>query len=219
VIAMVAALLVLRAGVILWRIGRDLLLSRHTARALRSASEPYEGARVLASEEPQAFVVGVFSPRVYVSRGLLALGPAIAEPALAHEGVHTARRDLFWRAFFPIIAGGHVPPASRELAFRLARDQELAADAEAAATLEDGRLRLAEALISLARRASQSAPGIPFSHGDVQVRVRALLDDVHPRPQWPTRVLALSALLVPLAVGASHDAIHHGLETLLGALS
>lgn len=199
---------------------RALFLSQGTSHGLVQASDAYADALIFPCDEPQAFVLGALRSRVHVSRGLLALGRDIVEPVLAHERVHAARRDLLWRALCPVIAAGHFPAVVRALRERLCAAQELAADAEAAETLSDGRLKMAEALLRLARVSRVPAPGISITHGDVKTRVHALLEGRTPpyRARW-TRGLVVFALSLLPVVGALHDPIHHGLETLLGALS
>jgi hypothetical protein len=80
-------------------------------------------------------------------------------------------------------------------------------------------LKIAEALVMLARLTRTTSPGISFTHGDLNARVRALLEGPRNHPSWLAHILFAGGLLVPALVGASHDLIHHGLETLLGALS
>lgn len=216
---LVAGMLVIRgvsAGVELLR---GLRLSGATSRALVEASELSDGVFIFPSQQPQAFVLGGLRPRVHVSRGLWALGPEVVEPVLAHERVHAAHRDLLWRALCPMLALGHWPFILSALRKRLSAAQELAADAEAAEGLADGRLRIAEALVVLSRLAPARTPGISFTDGDLKARVHALLEGRHPHPGWRARLLLVSALVVPIALGLGHDLIHHGLETLLGALS
>lgn len=199
--------------------GRGAILSRHASVTLAQTTDSYACALVLPSDEPQAFVLGTLRPRIHVSRGLLALGRDVVEAVLAHECVHVRRRDLLWRALYPLLCMGHLPAVSAALRARLHATQELAADAEAAETLREGRLKIAEALIVLAKIQRAPAPGISITHGDLEARVRALLEAHDAFPTWRARVLLLSALVLPVALGASHDMIHHGLETLLGVLS
>jgi hypothetical protein len=219
VLVFIALLLSARVVYVLTAFGRGLRLSRDTSNTLSQASDLYANALVFPSDEPQAFVLGTLRPRVHVSRGLLALGRGIVEAVLAHERVHARRRDLLWRALCPVIAVGHLPAMADALRARLFAAQEMAADAEAAETLSDGRFKLAEALILLARVTQARAPGISFTHGDLTTRVHALLDGYRTFPSWPARVLLLCALVLPAALAASHNLVHHGLETLLGALS
>jgi Zn-dependent protease with chaperone function len=219
VLVFIALVLSARLVHVLASLGRNIQLSRDTSSSLAEASDVYSGAFVFPSDEPQAFVLGTFWPRVHVSAGLLALGRDIVEPVLAHERVHARRRDLLWRTIFPVIAVGHLPTTTESLRLRLCAAQEMAADAEAADTLHGGPLKIAEALLVLARASRVPAPGISFTGGDLKSRVHALLEGRSRFAAWPARALLLSALVLPALLGASHDLIHHGLETLLGALS
>jgi hypothetical protein len=225
VLVFVVALLALRLVHVTVELVRGLRASGGTSRALAQVSDSHDGVVVFPSDQPQAFVLGVLRPRVHMSRGLLALGRDVVEPVLAHERVHARRRDLLWRALCPVFAAGHVPSVAASLQSRIAAAQEMAADLEAADSMPHGRIKLAEALVRLARLArpaSTPSLGISFAHGNLEARVHALLDDRrgHPAwPAWPARALLLAGLFVPVAVAAAHDLIHHGLETLLGALS
>lgn len=215
----IALLLAVRLVQVLAELGRGLLSSRETSHNLAQASELHADALVFPSAEPQAFVLGALRPRVHVSRGLLALGRDLAEAVLAHERVHARRRDLLWRALCPVIAVAHLPSTMASLRARLSTAQELAADAEAAQTLPDGQYKIAEALVLLARISRAPSPGISFVQGDLETRVRTLLAGRRGFPAWPARALLLTVLVLAAALAAAHDLIHHGLETLLGALS
>lgn len=194
-------------------------LSRDASSSLAQASEVHADALVFPSDAPQAFVLGMLRPRVHLSVGLLALGRDIVEPVLAHERIHAQRRDLLWRATYPVIAAAHLPTAAASLRLRLCAAQELAADAEGADSLSAGPLRMAEALVALARAPRVPVSGMAFTGGDLESRVRALLEGRRHFPVWPARAIVLGALALPAMLGAAHDSVHHALETLLGALS
>ena len=215
----VAALLALRAMYLLARLFRDLYISLRTSAELAEVCDHYPGALVFPAMEPQAFVIGALRPRVYLSRGLLALGREVVEPVLAHEQVHTRKHDLLWRLLCPLVAIGHVPGVASALSVRLATHQEMAADAEAATTLANGRLRIAEALIKLAQLYRAPFPGISFVQGNIQARVHALLEEHKTTSVWPAHILLVCALAVTVTLGFSHDLVHHALETVLGTLS
>lgn len=219
VLVVVAGLITIRMAQVLGELARWLRLSRDTSRSLAQASDPCNDVLVFPADEPQAFVLGAFRPRVHVSRGLLSLGREVVEPVLAHERVHARRRDLLWRALCPMLAVGHLPPVTSSLRTLLATAQEMAADAEAADALPEGRLKVAQALVLLARLARTPSLGISFTHGNLKARVHALLEGHRTHPVWPARLLLVFGLLIPVAIGASHDLVHHSLETLLGALS
>lgn len=220
VLIFIAMLLAVRVAQVLTTFIRALHLSRDTSATLAEASEHHDGVLVFPSNEPQAFVLGTLRPRVHISRGLLALGRDTVAAVIAHERVHARHRDLLWRAVSPVLAVGHLLATTTAIRARLAAAQEMAADEEAADAMPgEGRLKIAEALVMLAQLARTPSPGISFTHGDLQTRVRALLERRRHHATWPARLLLVTLLLVPTLVGASHDFIHHGLETLLGALS
>ncbi len=218
VVFFIAGLMGLRMLHAVVEFARDLRLSRHTSRSLAQASEQRDGAWVFPSDTPQAFVLGALWPRIHVSRGLLALGQEIVEPVLAHERVHVRHRDLLWRALCRVLGVGHWPSVTAPLRARLGAAQELAADAEAASGMPHGRLKLAEALIMLARIGRTPTPGLSFTQGDLRARVHALLQDRR-AARWPSRLLVVVGLLLPVGIALFHGTIHHGLETVLGALS
>ena len=219
VLVLVAGLSAIRVVQVLVELVRGLRLSRDTSGSLAQASDNHHDVLVFPSDEPQAFVLGALRPRVHVSRGLLSLGHDVVEPVLAHERVHARRRDLLWRALCPMLAVGHLPSVTSSLRTRLTTAQEMAADTEAADALPEGRLKIALALVVLAKLARTPSPGISFTHGNLKARVDALLEGRRTHPAWPARLLLIFGLLLPVAVGACHDLIHHSLETLLGALS
>lgn len=204
----------------LYTFGRAAFLSARTARALQGAScVDADGNYIFPGEAPEAFVVGLVRPRVFVSRELLALGADISESVIAHERVHATRRDSLWRACWPLLTIGHVVPTGTSLWGRLTIAQEQSADEEGALSLTDGRLSMASALVALARTRLAPAGALSFTEGDVAARVSAL---VHPPRQfdvWSVRMLVAVGVLLPVLVAASHDHVHHALETLLGSLS
>jgi len=219
VLVVIALLLCTRTAQLLVALGRGIRRSRDTLGSLAQACEERACVRVFPSDDPQAFVLGTLRPMVHVSSGLLALGPHIVEPVLAHERVHARRRDLLWRALCPVMAVGHWPMIANAVRMRVMAAQEMAADAEAAETLSDGRFKIAEALVLVARMSRMPSIGMSFTQGDLKTRVQALLEGHRKFSNASTRALLLCALRLPVALGASHDLIHHGLETLLGVLS
>lgn len=209
----------LRVALSSLKVARLAYASRQTARILRDGSSAENGAFVFPSDDPEAFVVGLLRPQVFVSRALMRLGATISEPVLAHERVHAHRRDSLWRVLAAFLSFGHLPLAAELLRARLIAAQEFAADDEGARALCDGRVRMAEALVRLAKVRSGAVLGLSFVDGDVKARVSALLGAPRRARLWPARILWICALLLPVVVGLAHDFIHHELETLLGALS
>src|SRR5215510_12318176 len=59
-----------------------------------ASPKAFMGCQVLPVEEPQAYVLGLLKPRVYVSQGLLEqTNEDDLAPVLAHERAHATRRD------------------------------------------------------------------------------------------------------------------------------
>jgi Zn-dependent protease with chaperone function len=219
----------LLGGAVLTRNG--LAVGRAASRAWRShrtcrrldglVDRDPAGLNVLPFDEPQAFVAGLVRPRVYVSRGLLALAPECdLRSILAHERAHAARRDPLRRFIAALALAYHLPGIARRLERHLARAHEMAADAEAARAVGDAQ-RVAELLVRFVRlRLARPASPVAASWigSDLEVRVRTLLTSAArpDRPRATTLVVcALFGLLV--ALGAA-DPIHRGGELLLGLL-
>ena len=172
--------------------------------------------RVLPVDEPQAFVLGLVRPRLYVTRGLVASEPAHLSAVIAHERAHVARLDPLRRFVAGVGLAFHLPGIGRWLDRWLGRSQEMAAD-EAAASIV-GRAGVARALVALARsRAHLPRSAFAFAGSDVERRVVELMDG-RERRDWPRLSTLLGgAVLAAVVVAAGADAVHHGLELLLGA--
>jgi len=203
------------------RMTADARRSNATCRALALAScNTTSGASVLPVDEPQAFVVGLLRPRLYVSRGLVgAAARDDLELVLAHERSHARRRDPLRSLIAKIGLAFHVPGIAGALERRLARAQEMAADADAASTVGDGS-RVAEVLVRLARlRVARPALGTAWFGDDLDARVCALLSAPShlDRPGGGVLVAAgVGTVVLALSVA---DPIHRGVEFLLRVLS
>lgn len=201
------------------RLGRSAVTS-HLARAgLRevSTAHPTSEARVLPVDEPHAFVIGIARPSLFVTRGLLSDRYRHSlEAVLAHERAHLRRRDALRRLVATLGLTFHLPGIARWLDARVATAQEMAADAEAASALESPA-RVAEALVQLARAARSTPRGaLAFGAESVEARVQALLDP-QPKTSGPSARTLLAAIAgIALAVACAAEAVHHGVEVLLG---
>jgi Zn-dependent protease with chaperone function len=175
----------------------------------------FMGCLVLPVEEPQAYVLGILKPRVYVSQGLLEqTNEDDLAPVLAHERAHAARRDPLRRLIASAGLVLHLPGIAHLLNRLLTRTQEMAADADAARTVGD-RVRVAEALVRFARlQGPVRAAAVEFGSGDLEARVRELLDP-HQRPGLSAAaLLGCSAALCLLALFAAHG-LHYLVQALL----
>ena len=185
---------------------------------VRQSSAGERGARVLPIGEPQAFVLGLVRPTLFVTEGLASgAGRDHLDAVLAHERAHIDRRDPLRRYLANFGLAFHLPLIAGEISAALGEAQELAADHRAAR--EVGARRVAHALVALSRSSARvPRHAFGFSVTDLETRVMALLE-TGPRPDQPRRrTVAIAALLAVVAVAATAESVHHGLESLLGAL-
>jgi Zn-dependent protease with chaperone function len=160
-------------------------------------------ARVVDDPRPLAFCTGLLRPRIYISRGALALlGADELDAVIAHEAHHARRRDPL-RLFIAGALGEALffLPVLRRLSERYAALAELAAD-EAAVRRSGKRQPLAAALLAFEDAPSAAVVGI------APERVDHLLGN---RPRWelPTALLAGAAVTLAglfLAVARTADA-------------
>jgi len=172
------------------RLVRGHLAARRALREWMAAAEPVVlpnvtlPAYVVAASFPVVAVVGVVRPRLIIARSVLDSCPADELDAIfAHESGHLRRRDNARRAILCA-----VPDVltwvrwSRHVRESWHAAAEEAADDEAAHLGDTGRLRLATALLRVARLAPVGTPeaNLPASalyRGEaIERRVRRLLD-------------------------------------------
>lgn len=200
-------------------LARTLLVHAAARRGLDEATRTQHGrTRVLPLQAPQAFVLGVLRPTLYVTRGLLSAAHVQhLDAVLAHERAHLRRADPLRMLIANAALAFHLPGIAAALRARLLRAQEMAADVEAAAAV-GSRTRVAQALVELAR-AQHALPGLALAFGacNVEARVRRLLDE-RPHRDAPSGSSLLLGVACALAVLASQaDAVHHAVERMLGA--
>lgn len=158
-------------------------------------------------DAPLLFCAGVRRPRIYVSRGAIALlDPEELRSALAHEAAHLERRDpeRSW-VVMGLRALMCLNPTFQVQARVLARDAERRAD-ERGAELGADRLALASGLIKLHRATGAGGSRRTLVFGgplagpirrarslDVEQRARALLSPAPPRLPFGRLRVALAA--------------------------
>jgi Zn-dependent protease with chaperone function len=213
----VAALLVLRVAWVLGRQSHALLAAWRVKRELQSVARRARAYFVLPLPEPQAFVIGLFRPIVFVTAGLLSPEHrAHLRPVLAHEHGHLRRRDPLRRFIAGIALAFHLPGIARRVERSLSAAQEMAADAEAAARVGSPE-RVARALVQLAR-AQLRVPETSFAFGttNVEARVRRLLDHDCGTCEPKARTLVIGSFLLFACLALAAGPVHHGVEMLLG---
>lgn len=220
-LSILALLLTLRFLFVLSRRVYALLLTQRTRRSLNQASTAgsEKGIRVLPIQEAQAFVLGLFRPTLYITKGLVSGEESRHLPAvLAHERAHLRRFDPLRRFVAGIGLSFHLPGVAPFLQRNHARAQEMAAD-DAAAQDIGSRECIASALVALAKAQFRVPPmAVGMSDSDVEERVIVLMDDGH-RRDWPKPAMLFTvgvAALLVVAVGA--QSVHHQVESLLGVL-
>ena len=220
-VAGLAVLLAMRLGRQGWAALRALRHSRSIARTLEGVASPGgAGSRIVPVDEPQAFVVGLFRPRMYLSQGLLRTTDARdLESVMEHERSHIQRRDPLRRLIASLGLAFHLPGIASAIERRLAATQESAADAEAARVLGDPP-RIAEALVKLARlRVARLPLAVGILGSDLEFRVRELLSPAT-RPDRPApRLLIVVATTGFAAALLVADPIHTAFESLVRLLA
>ncbi len=221
----------LSAGLaVLWtlRLGRQgwiALRAVHHTRAIGRTLECVSSAsgaasRILPIDEPQAFVVGMRHPRMYLSRGLLQRTRARdLESVMAHESYHIKRRDPLRRLIASIGLAFHLPGIAFAIERRLAATLESAADADAARALGDAP-RVAEALVRLARLRTARVPlAVGMLDSDLEFRVRELLSPAT-RPDRPGAALLVAVAAIGFAAALlSAEPVHIAFESIVRLLA
>lgn len=172
------------AGRSLWR---QLRARRRFLAALPIAGAGPGRALLVDTSSPLAFCTGLLRPRVYISRGAIALldEPEL-EAVLAHESHHARRRDPLRICISRALADGlFFLPAVRTLAERYEALAEIAADEAAVARMRSHQ-PLAQALLAF-----DTAPASVV--GIAPERVDHLLGE-RVRWQLPIAILAAGAL-------------------------
>jgi Zn-dependent protease with chaperone function len=178
-------------------------LETHLRRLSRAAGLRQVPRVLLYPRGAYVCALGVRRPTIVLSRGLLtSLGDEEVEAVLGHEVAHVRQRDylLNWLGVLVRSALFFVPPGP--LAWRvLAEVRERRAD-RLAARYSGNPLALATALIKVwrhgaARPLAAWAPGFLERAGDLEARVRRLLD-----PEPPARGLWRSSLGAGVLIGS-----------------
>jgi Zn-dependent protease with chaperone function len=204
-----------------------LRASRVTRALVRTSQRDESGALVVVeTARPICLTVGLMTPRVVVSRGLLAgLTPEEQAVALTHERAHAARRDALMRLVARATAALHLPGVGGWLLRELEVAAEQCCD-EAAAAAAGDRLLVASTILKVERLVRASGTSEPAAFADVSValgtcaverRVEALL--VAPRVEPSLRLagaLTVAALFTALVCA---DGVHHFAESALSRIA
>jgi len=191
------------------RTGRRLL------RALRSDITHARGDHdVVPSDAPLAITAGFWTPRVFVSAGLLdALSNEEQQAVLAHEACHARRRDPLRSLAAEVMGAWHLPGVRRTLLADLHLAVEELCDIAAAQRIGD-RMIVASTLVTVGRLLQQRPVPITvaFDGADIEARVRTLLAPPRQDLVWPHAPIATAFVAVGVALCVP---LHHLAETLL----
>jgi hypothetical protein len=229
--------LLLIAGSV-WRARRLARATRALEQRWMSSATPIPLAGIsvpafaVEADFPIVAVVGWRRPRLLIARSVLAsCSPDELTAVLAHEQGHIDRRDNLRRLMLSVAPDilAWLPVSERMLAaWREAAED--AADDDAARTGTDGRVRLASALVKVARlapgrRASGLMPASALYSGDgLDRRVRRLLDpplsgSERRAAPWRARVWRSALVLGGLAAAAlALEGVHAAIEVAIHRL-
>ena len=215
------ALRFLSAGADVWRAARVTQALVRTSR-----TDARRGLVVLETDAPVCFAAGLASPRVVVSRGLMAaLSPEEQVVALAHERAHAARRDALARLIVRMTAALHLPGVGAWLRREVEVAAEQSCDEAAAAEVGD-RLLVASTILKVERlvlaagsgdHAAHAATAVALGSCAVERRVHALL--AAPRVEPSLRWVGALAVAVLGAALACADGLHHLAESALSRIA
>lgn len=199
------------------RVGRvveQLSRARRGIAKLARLGSPRGSLSVVPVPGLAAFVTGFLRPRVFVSE---AVNDARWTAVIAHERDHAKHRDPLARLLARLALSVAAPGIGGWLERRLVRAQELAADEAAAVSLGD-RVEVAQQVLAWAGAQAPLAMTTSFGHGDLDERVRVLVDPPHyssgpTKAQIGSTLAAATLLLISLA-----PTIHHGVEELVHLL-
>jgi hypothetical protein len=200
--------------------GIALLRASRNANALVARSSVEKGLNVIDSGAPFAITVGIFAPRVVVSRGLIDhLPPEHLKVVLAHEQAHVHRRDSLWKVLASILSLVFFPATRRVLLADLVLAAEQACDKDAADQIGN-RIQVAQAILFMERllngfTASYRTVTTAFDNAPAVRRVELLLAET--KTSAPVRLDIFIVLFVALALRFA-SSLHHAAETLLGLL-
>ncbi len=205
------------------------LMATATPVTLTGISVP---AFAVEADFPIVAVVGWRRPRLLIAQSVLrSCSPAELTAVLAHEQGHVDRRDNLRRLMLSVAPDilAWLPASDRLLAaWREAAED--AADDDAARSGDDGRARLASALVKVARlatgrRSSAPMPASALYGGDgLERRVRRLLAPSASHGEWrPSSwrtVLRRTAVAAGCAAGAllALEGVHSAMETVIHLL-
>jgi Zn-dependent protease with chaperone function len=173
---------------------------------------------LLNSGIPTAFTAGLFSPKCYLTKGLVEqVSAQELDIIIRHEMAHIAHKDSVFKMLFSLCAALYPNVIAKQLKKLFSLSKEQIADASVS-QIHD-KLDIATTLIKVAR-IQLSTPNhftnkdvLFFGADDVSLRVKQLIsaDTKHTTPLLPSLVCIGLLLLVSIA---SVDSLHHLIDAI-----
>lgn len=189
----------------------------HSLRSMLKLARRKGPLHILEEERALAFAAAVPTPSILITTGMLQhLDRRQRRIVVAHEVAHVRHHDFFWNRVFELLLLVHLPATAHSLRRRWRQALEERADDVAANRY--GRNRLAQTLITLARRGVQSTELAPSTGGgNLLRRIDRLL--LEPRGFAKTNLFVEWFYGTCLLVASAAILLnHHAAETLLGFL-
>ena len=206
-----------------WSLGKTLYRGfrhHHYSNLLTSLAAPHKGIHELESDIPSAFTLGLFRPRVLVSR---ALTESLRADEMAvvhrHEFAHQAKRDPLRLWLFSSLLGVFLPVIGKRFYKAMELTLEQIADATVAAEIKDP-LFIAETLVKVNRLTARFLSTQPsygachFGGAALEQRIDQLLNGTN-QAGFPLSKLLLATIAVFALSLDGADATHHFIEDTL----
>lgn len=204
----------------------QLLTTMRHARQLRSQfnflGKSFGSYYTINSSCPLVFTLGWWTPRIYVSDGLLnACSDADMEIILLHERAHKERRDNLRLLIARLCSAVLFRPLAKRMQVDLQLLTEEACDFKAAEKY--GHVAVAETLLKVKKLLLKNPAPVPytamaFAEREVEVRIMALLKagGCISLKSWQLALLLVSAIMMLLLTVSP---LHHGSEWVISLLT
>jgi Zn-dependent protease with chaperone function len=161
---------------------------------------PNQSVHVIEHLIPEAFTVGFFNPKVYITSGLQALDEKTVHIVIQHELAHLKARDPLFKTLFSLF--GWCFPAST----RAALQQSYTALTE----------QIADNVARFQRQQHITNDNIYMSHfsnEQITQRIQTLLMPISTTPKLLLMITLFSFVVISLFTLSTVDSVHHLIET------
>jgi len=178
---------------------------------------PNQSVYIIEHPVPEAFTVGFFNPKVYITSGLQALDEKTVQIVVQHELAHLKALDPLFKTLFNLFGWCFTAPTRGALQQSYTALTEQIADV--GATQHFDNLDVAQALINVARLQQQQHAINDniyishFSNEQISQRIQTLLTPLPPTPKLLLIITLLSFVIIALFTLSTADSVHHLIET------